>query len=92
MDITRIDILDPDKLERKHNVQRYEVFEAMRGNPRIRFSQRGKRRGENVYTAYGRTDEGRYLVVFFIYKTTRVALVLSARDMDESERKRYARK
>jgi uncharacterized DUF497 family protein len=33
-----------------------------------------------------------HLVVFFIYKLSRVALVLSARDMDDKERKRYGRK
>lgn len=92
MDITRIDILDADKLEHKHNVQSFEVYEVMNGAPRIRFAKRGKRRGENVYVAYGQTESGRYLTVFFVYKLTRAALVLSARDMDESERKNYARK
>jgi uncharacterized DUF497 family protein len=29
--------------------------------------------------------------VFFIYKVTRDALILSARDMDEKERRSYAR-
>ena len=30
--------------------------------------------------------------VFFIYKTDNMALVLSARDMDKKERRRYERK
>ena len=88
----RVEILDEDKLERKHNVRSYQVFEVMRSDPRIYFTERGKRKGEDVYAAYGQTEAGRYLVLFFIYKLTRVALVVSARDMDESERKRYARK
>jgi len=40
----------------------------------------------------GQTKAGRYLVVFFVYKKTREALVLSARDMDRKERKHYERK
>lgn len=38
MDIARVDILDADKLERKHDVQSYEVYEAMGGKPRIRLN------------------------------------------------------
>ena len=52
---------------------------------------KGHFRGEDVYRAFGQTDAGRYLVVFFIYKTSREALILSARDMDDKERKSYAR-
>jgi uncharacterized DUF497 family protein len=92
MEIVRVQILDEDKLERKHNVLQHEVFEVMHSRPRIRFSERGKSSGEDVYAAYGRTESGRYLVLFFIYKSTRVALVISARDMDDKERRAYARK
>jgi len=48
--------------------------------------------GEDLYYAYGRTDDGRNLLVVFIYKSNREALVISARDMDSKERKRYAKK
>lgn len=34
MDIVRVDILDEDKLERKHNVRDYKVYQVMRNNPR----------------------------------------------------------
>lgn len=47
---------------------------------------------EDVYSASGQTDAGRYLVVFFIHKPGHIALILSARDMDLKERKRYGRK
>lgn len=40
----------------------------------------------------GQTDAGRYLIVFFIYKSPGSALVLSARDMDSKERRRYEHK
>ncbi|MGH9759420.1 MAG: hypothetical protein ACREDR_22495 [Blastocatellia bacterium] len=38
------------------------------------------------------TDAGRYLIVFLIYKKGGQALVVSARDMTESERKLYGKK
>ncbi len=61
-------------------------------NPRYRFVESGHRVGEDVYSAGGQTDAGRYLTVFFIYKGDNTALILSARDMDTSERRRYERK
>ena len=42
--------------------------------------------------ALGQTDAGRYLAVLFIYKKTKEALVLSARDMADKERKLYGKK
>jgi len=43
---------------------------------------------EDVYEAFGQTQQGRYLVVFFIHKTG-AALPISARDMTASERRYY---
>jgi uncharacterized DUF497 family protein len=54
--------------------------------------ERGDIEGENLYTAMGQTSAGRYLVVFFIYKTTREALIISARDMTSKEKNLYGRK
>jgi len=48
-----------------------------------------KRKGEDVYKAYGQTEAGRYLFVAFIYKLDHRALILSARDMDDDERDLY---
>ena len=59
------------------------------GPSHFRFVEKGYRRGENVYAAMGQTNSGRYLIVFFVRKTTREALIVSARDMTASERKRY---
>jgi uncharacterized DUF497 family protein len=39
-----------------------------------------------VYLALGQTDAGRYLYVFFVYKKSHNAIVISARDMDAGER------
>ena len=52
---------------------------------------KGHFRGEDVYRALGQTSTGRYLVIFFIHKLNREAMILSARDMDDKERKSYAR-
>lgn len=42
--------------------------------------------------ALGKTFAGRYLAVLFIYKQSGAALILSARDMADKERKQYGRK
>ena len=81
-----------DKLIAKHGVETYEVEQVFGNRPQFRFVERGKRRGEDVYLALGQTDAGRYLVVLFIYKKAREALVLSARDMAKKERRQYGRK
>ena len=81
-----------DKLARKHAVRTDEVEEILRNKPRFRFAKKGNRGGEDVYMALGQTDAGRYLTVLFIYKLNSDALILSARDMIRSERKRYEQK
>ena len=81
-----------DKIESKHGVLPEEVEEVFCNRPRYQRARQGKVEGEDLYYAYGQTDAGRYVVVIFIYKADRVALVISARDMDSKERKRHARK
>ncbi|MDP3296908.1 MAG: BrnT family toxin [Thermodesulfovibrionia bacterium] len=78
-----------EKLVRKHSVQQHEVREALSNKPYFRFVEKGHRSGENVYAAMGRTISGRYLIVFFVYKTDKRALILSARDMTKAERRLY---
>ena len=81
-----------NKVAAKHRVTLDEAEEVFFNNPRYRFVESGHRIGEDVYSAGGQTDTGRYLIVFFIYKGDNTALVLSAREMDTAERKRYERK
>ena len=81
-----------EKIERKHRVKQNEVREILKNSSHFRFVEKGHRRGENVYSALGQTSAGRYLVVFFVRKKTQQALILSARDMTGSERKRYEKK
>ena len=92
MDIVAVDILDEDKLKRKHDVIRREVMQVFANSPRFFWAEKGQRPHEDVYAAWGQTDGGRYLIVFFIHKLNHHALVTSARDMDSKERKRYAKK
>jgi uncharacterized DUF497 family protein len=80
------------KLSWKHQIEREEVAEILNNNPSFRFVEKGFRKDENVYAALGQTEEGRYLIVFFIYKSDHQALIISARDMTDSERKKYERK
>ncbi|MBI2816100.1 MAG: BrnT family toxin [Acidobacteria bacterium] len=81
-----------DKLAFKHHVQPAEVEEVIRNNPKFRFVQKGRRKGEDVYMALGQTDAGRYLAVLFIRKRAKEILILSARDMASKERRLYAKK
>lgn len=55
-----------EKLDVKHRVATDEVEEILFGEPLIRFWQKGQVAGEDLYLAYGQTDAGRYMVVFFI--------------------------
>ena len=80
-----------DKLITKHRGTVDEVEEVFQNNPHYYFVETGYRRGEDVYSASGRTDAGRYLIVLFIRKLTNVALIVSARDMNRMERRRYER-
>lgn len=81
-----------DKLAWKHQVDPEEVEEVLNNQPKIRFVEKGERKGEDVYMALGQTDAGRYLAVLFIYKKTKEALILSARDMANKERKQHGKK
>ncbi|MCP4659926.1 MAG: BrnT family toxin [bacterium] len=81
-----------DKLRRKHAVEPEEVEEVLTSGPYFFFAEKGHREGENVYGAFGQSDAGRYLVIYFIYKADTSALILSARDMARKDRRRYERR
>jgi hypothetical protein len=67
-----------EKIERKHHLDTAEV-------------ESGKVDGEDLYAAHGRSAEGRYLTIFFIRKLDRRALIVTARDMDRKERRKYGK-
>ncbi len=78
-----------EKLAVKHHVTTSEVEDVLFGRPLVRFWEKGKVQSEDLYLGYGQTDAGRYLVVFFIRKPQQTALPISARDMNDSERRYY---
>ncbi len=82
-----------EKLEYKHgvSVEEVESLFANKNELKLKKVSRGRHRGEHVYRALGRSLAGRYLAVFFILKRSNEALVISGRDMDEKERRSYAR-
>ncbi len=76
-----------EKLATKHRVAVREAREVLLGRPRIRFAEKGHIAGDDVYAGFGQTFDGRYLAVFFVYKSaSRTAIVISARDMHPRER------
>jgi uncharacterized DUF497 family protein len=82
-----------DKITRKHRVLPEEVEELLHNRPQIRFLEKGRRKGEDLYVALGQTDTGRFLAVVLVYKpNSHEVLILSARDMARKERKLYERK
>jgi uncharacterized DUF497 family protein len=71
----------------KHGISPEEFEEACFGNP---FVLRSKSEGQNpVYYAYGQTIAGRYLLCIVIEFPDGNGFPVTARDMDESERRRF---
>ena len=80
-----------EKLAVKHGVTVDEVEAVLLAKPLVRKVAKGRVRGEDVYSAMGQTDAGRYLIVFFIGKKHGMALPISGRNMDEQERRYYGK-
>lgn len=66
--------------------------EVLSGRCRVFLKEKGKVEGEHLYNALGQTESGRYLPVFFVKKLGNKALIVTARDMNNKERKRYGKK
>ncbi|MBI4606139.1 MAG: BrnT family toxin [Planctomycetes bacterium] len=94
MEIHQIIWLDEivEKIESKHGVDVREVEEVLLQDPEVRRGQRGTRIGEDIYYALGQTYAGRYLFVVFIRKSGNAALVLTARDMSDREKRGHRRR
>ncbi len=80
-----------EKLAVKHGVSLTEAEDVLCSKPYIRKVGKGNVKGENVYAAFGQTDGRRYLIIFYIRKMTGAILPISARDMDDAERKYYGK-
>ncbi len=79
-----------EKIERKHGVSAEESEEVLFSSPVVRRIGKGQVKGEDLYAAYGETEAGRHLVVFFVRKREVAALPISAREMTNAERRYYA--
>lgn len=90
-EIIWLDVIE-DKIQRKHNVKSEEAEEVFKKRPGYFFVEKGHVEGEDLYSAIGKTDTGRLLIVYFILKPEQQALVISARDAKKNERKRYEKK
>lgn len=78
------------KIETKHHVSINEVEEILYGKKKVYRVLKGDVKGEDIYLALGKTNSGRYLSIFFILKKDKhTVLPISARDMDNKERRRY---
>ena len=93
MEITRIIWLEDivEKLLWKHDVKENEVVEALENRPKFQHKEVGHQYGEDVFAAFGQTDAERLLSVFFVYTQDKRAIIVSARDMTQKERNKYAR-
>lgn len=72
-----------EHIAERHNLLEDEVEEVFLNNPVIR-----KIQGERL-VAYGQTDSGRYLTVFFHRKSDGKIRVVTARDSNRWERRYY---
>ena len=93
MEISRIIWLEDinEKLLWKHNVEEIEVIEVLENKPRFQLKEKGYKPGEDVYAAFGQTNTGRFLSVFFVHTKDKRAMIVSARDMTQKERKKYVK-
>jgi uncharacterized DUF497 family protein len=69
-----------------HAVEQDEAEAAVFGR---HYAQRG--REENRYEIYGQTEEGRYLFVVVDQESSSIFYVVTARDIEQSERRLYRR-
>ena len=79
------------KLLWKHDVKEDEVVEVLENRPKFQYKEVGHRDGEDVFAAFGQTDAGRLLSVFFVYTQDKRAIIVSARDMTQKERNIYVK-
>ena len=92
MEISRIIWLEDivEKLLWKHTVEEMEVIEVLEDKPVFKYKEAGYQPGEHVYAAFGHTNTERLLSVFFVYTQDQRAIIVSAREMSQKERRKYA--
>ena len=75
-------------IETSHGVTQDEVEEVFYNNPRFQISN-SQPDDPKRYLAFGRTDEGRYLMVVFVKMENGNVKPFSARDMTPVEKRNY---
>jgi len=65
-----------EKITSKHHVSPDEVREVLNSCVHFRYVEKGYRLGENVYSALGQTDSGRFIIIFLKYKKANDAQIL----------------
>lgn len=77
-----------DKNRLKHRVSNKECEEVFSNQPLIILEDQKHSQTEQRYAAYGVTDDGRKLMVYFTVREIKYR-VISARDMHRKERRYY---
>lgn len=83
------DILE--KIEVKHGVHWHEVEEFFKGRLKIYRTHAKDQYDETRYVALGRSSAGRYLAIFFVTVPPGQAKIITARDMDQKEKRLFKR-
>ena len=77
-----------DKNLIRHNVESWECEQIFFNEPLIVLDDLEHSVSEERYAAFGKTDAGRFLAVIFT-RRDRLIRIISARDMNQKERKFY---
>jgi len=80
-----------DKNLTKHNVENWECEQVFFNRPLIVLDDPKHSVSEKRWTAFGKTDSVRFLVVIYT-KRNNLIRIISARDMNKRERKFYDEK
>lgn len=82
-------VLTPEAIEHmwtRHRVTQEEVEEACYGTIRLKRAKSGR------VAVFGQAEAGRYLFIIGLLMPKRVLFVITARDMEDRERKYYMRR
>ena len=69
-----------------------EIDEVFESDPHVELIVASDQYGESRYAALGQTEAGRYLYIVFVPVEGTRAKVITARDMDDSQRRKYKRR
>lgn len=80
-----------DKNYKKHDVSNQEAEEVFNNKPIILFSDTKHSQSEIRYLVWGQTNNQRKLAIIFTSRNNQIRII-SARDMNKKERRRYEEK